>query len=261
MLNIVLIFSKVPSPGLVKTRLAQNTVLSEKDTALIAEAMLKDTISLSAESNADQIYLGYFPGTEKPYLEKLIATLQSEKNLDKSVQYILQNGSNFDERFGSVVHSAFLKGATNIIVLGADLPYMDPIILNKTFEYLSSGTNKKKVVIGPANGGGIYLVGINKEFNHKWFTKYHLFRGGIELSQFSLLSNNKNLDLILLPAFGDVDLEEDLISLMAYIDVLLVSKSYEGFYFPSYTAKIIDKLGLYIHEIENDTRNRRIGKK
>ena len=46
MLDIVLIFSKVPVPGLVKTRLTQNTVLSEKDTALIAEGMLKDTISL-----------------------------------------------------------------------------------------------------------------------------------------------------------------------------------------------------------------------
>ncbi|TFG15180.1 MAG: DUF2064 domain-containing protein [Promethearchaeota archaeon] len=261
MLNIVLIFSKVPVPGLVKTRLAQNTVLSEKDTALIAEAMLKDTISLSAESKADQIYLGYFPQTQKPNLEKIVKTLQNEKNLDKSVEYILQKGSNFDERFGSAVNSAFLKGATNIIVLGADLPYMDPLILNKAFEYLSSGDNKRKVVIGPANGGGIYLVGINEEFNHKWFTDYHLFRGGVELSQFSLLCKNKNLDLILLPAFGDVDLEEDLVSLMAYIEALLVSKTYEGFYFPSYSAKIIDKLGLYIHEIENDTRNRRIRKK
>ena len=49
----VLIFLKVPVPGLVKTNLTQNIYLLEKDATLIAEAMLKDIISLCSTSQAD----------------------------------------------------------------------------------------------------------------------------------------------------------------------------------------------------------------
>ena len=183
----VLIFSKVPVPGLVKTRLTQNTCLSEKDAAMIAEAMLKDTISLSSQSQADQIYIGYFPQNQKSLLSDIVEKVRKDGNITQSIDYILQKGSNFDERFGSVVNSAFNHGANNLIVLGADLPYLEPTLLNKTFELLSSGNNKRKVIIGPANGGGIYLVGITQEFDFNWFSKYQLFRGGIEIIQFSNL--------------------------------------------------------------------------
>ncbi len=259
--NIVLIFSKVPVPGLVKTRLTQNTCLSEKDAALIAEAMLKDTISLSSKSKADQIYIGYIPKDNELILKNIVENVRNDGNLNKPVEYILQKGSNFDERFGSVVNLAFTKGADNIIILGADLPYLDPKLLNKTFESLSSVINKKKVVIGPANGGGIYLVGINQEFNYIWFTEYQLFRGGVEIIQFSSFCKTMGINLTLLPAFGDIDLEEDLVSLISYIQALSVSKTYSGFFYPNYTAKIINELGLYIEEIKDKTRYRKIGKK
>ncbi|MFX1259669.1 MAG: DUF2064 domain-containing protein [Promethearchaeota archaeon] len=259
--NIVLIFSKVPIPGLVKTRLTQNTCLSKKDAALIAEAMLKDTISLSSKSQADQIYLGYLPENMESILKEIVANVRNDGNLNKLVDYILQEGTNFDERFGSVVHSAFIKGANNIIVLGADLPYLDPKILNKTFNYLSTRSKEKKVIIGPANGGGIYLVGINQGFDYKWFAKYQLFRGGVEISQFTIFCKTEGIDLILLPAYGDIDLEEDLVSLIAYIKALSVSKNYSAFFFPRYTARIIDEIGLYIEEVKDQTRNRKICKK
>jgi len=53
--NVVIIFSKVPVAGTVKTRLIQDSSLDAEDAALLAEAMLKDTIVLSAESNASEI--------------------------------------------------------------------------------------------------------------------------------------------------------------------------------------------------------------
>lgn len=258
--NVILIFSKVPIPGLVKTRLTQNTCLTNEDAALIAEAMLKDTISLSSKSQADQIYIGYLPEDKQSFLKEIVDEVRDDGNLNKQVKYILQKGTNFDERFESVVKSAFFKGTNNLIILGADLPYLEPKILNRSFNYLSTGTNKKKIVIGPANGGGIYLVGIDHEFDYKWFTKYQLFRGGVEISQFSALCKKEEIDLILLPVFVDIDLEEDLVSLITYIEAISVSKIH-SFSCPNYTAKIFYELGLYIKEIKDETRNRKIGKK
>jgi glycosyltransferase A (GT-A) superfamily protein (DUF2064 family) len=259
--NIVLIFSKVPVPGLVKTRLTQSTCLSDKDAALIAEAMLKDTIVLSSKSQADQIFVGYMPQNQKSILNNVVEKVRNDAGISQSVKYILQEGSNFDERFSSVVKSVFINGAKNIIVLGADLPYLEPKIINKTFKLLSNGNSKNKVVLGPANGGGIYLVGISDGFNSNWFNEYHLFRGGIEIIQFSNFCKYKGIDLVLLPAFGDIDVEEDLVSLISYIEALSVSREYSGFFYPTYTAKIIKELGLYIKEVKDETRNRKLSKK
>jgi glycosyltransferase A (GT-A) superfamily protein (DUF2064 family) len=257
----VLIFSKVPVPGLVKTRLTQNTCLSNNDAAMMAEAMLKDTLSLSSKSQTDKIYIGYFPPNQKSILINVVEEVYKDGNLNHSIEYISQKGSDFDERFSSVVKSAFNHGASNIIILGADLPYLEPGLLDKAFELLSSGNIKKKIVIGPANGGGIYLVGINREFDFKWFTEHKLFRGGIEIIQFSNFCKAKGIDMILFPPFGDIDLEEDLVSLISYIEALSVSKTFTGFFYPNYTAKIIKELGLYIKEIKDITRNRKICKK
>src|SRR5660398_216547 len=63
--NVVIIFSKVPVAGTVKTHLIQDSKLDPEDAALLAEAMLKDTIALAAESNASEIVIGFTPADER----------------------------------------------------------------------------------------------------------------------------------------------------------------------------------------------------
>jgi len=94
--SAIVIFTKVPIPGLVKTRLTQNTCLTESDSAKIAEAMLKDTISLASKTNAQNIQIGYFPKENLNKLNEIIDSLRNEGNLNKPIELILQNGSNFD---------------------------------------------------------------------------------------------------------------------------------------------------------------------
>ena len=55
--SAVVIFTKIPIPGLVKTRLTRDTCLSELDSARLAEAMLKDTISLASMTLTDRIQI------------------------------------------------------------------------------------------------------------------------------------------------------------------------------------------------------------
>lgn len=259
--KVVLIFTKVPSSGFVKTRLTHGTCLTDDDVVLLAKAMLKDTIALASKTITDRIELGYFPEPDQPILKQIVKEVESDGLLKKPIVYHSQVGANFNERFGSVVSTSFSKGAEEMIILGSDLPFLDPTIINTTFEYLLSDKNAKKLVLGPASGGGIYLVGINNTFNPQWFSEYELFRGGIEISQFIAFSKAEKFPIILLPPFGDIDLEEDLVSLILYIEALSNSQNYSGFYFPKYTAKIVKNLGLYVEEIEGETRNRKIAKK
>ena len=82
-------------------------------------------------------------------------------------------------------------------------------ILDKKFD-------EKPIVIGPSSGGGIYLVGITKDFNPRWFSDYELFSGGLELSKFTSFCLDNKIPLITLPPYGDIDIEEDLVSLICY---------------------------------------------
>ena len=66
--------------------------------------------------------------------------------------------------------------------------------------------------------------------------------------------------MITLPPYGDIDIEEDLVSLISYIDALKNSEKTIGFFFPYFTDKVINELGLSIIEKPDQTRRRRIAK-
>ncbi|MHA2122257.1 MAG: TIGR04282 family arsenosugar biosynthesis glycosyltransferase, partial [Promethearchaeota archaeon] len=237
--STILIFTKVPIPGVVKTRLTQNTCLTETDSAKIAEAMLKDTISLASKTNADRIQIGYYPEENLNKLNEIIDSVRVEGFLNKPVELLLQVGSNFDQLFGSVIAESFKKNVNILVVIGADLPFLDHEIINKALETLTTKIDENPIIIGPSSGGGIYLVGITNMFDPNWFSIYHLFRGGVELSNFAAFSKEMDFSLVTLPPYGDIDIEEDLVSLVSYITLLKNSEIIMGFYFPYFTAKAI----------------------
>ncbi len=257
--NAVIIFAKVPVAGTVKTRLILDSSLDADDAAILAEAMLKDTIVLSSESNASEIMIGFTPAEERESMERIVKEVVMERHLKRHITYCTQSGTNFDERFGSVVSAAFAKGIDNVVILGEDLPYLPPDIINHAFSFLMEERSKASVVLGPAGEGGIYLVGITRYFNPELFSIKQLFSGGIEISQFIKLCQNEGKALKLLPAFTDVDIEGDLVSLLLYIDAMKIAKNFEGFHYPSYTADAITQLRLYVLEHRGETRHRRIG--
>jgi glycosyltransferase A (GT-A) superfamily protein (DUF2064 family) len=183
--SAVVIFTKIPFPGLVKTRLTRETCLSELDSAKLAEAMLKDTIVLASMTFADRIQIGYFPQEYVAILNEIINTLRIEGCLNQPIDLILQEGSDFNQRFGSIVKESFKMNNDFIVVLGADLPFLDPDVINKALHHLAEKFDENPILIGPSSGGGIYLVGITNSFNFSWFSDYNLFRDGSELSNFA----------------------------------------------------------------------------
>ncbi len=257
--NVVIIFSKAPVAGAVKTRLTQDSSLDAEGAALLAEAMLKDTISLSAESDASDIMIGFTPEAERESMERIAKGVLKERHQERPITLLTQRGTNFDERFGSVVSAAFAAGAENAVVLGEDLPYLPPDIINRAFSFLTEDWTNNPIVLGPAGEGGVYLVGVTRNFDPKYFAKNQLFSGGVEISQFIKLCKNEGSVLKLVPAFTDVDVEEDLVSLLLYIDAMKTATKFEGFYFPGYTAAAITQLRLSVLDGKRETRRRRIG--
>jgi len=252
----IVIFVKAPEPGLVKTRLARSPYITESDAAKIAEGMLRDTIILSANSGIDSICVGFFPSDKEDYFRAIIDSLRDLINKSINFHLFPQSGNDFDERFESIVKKVLNYGFDQMVILGADLPYMDPKLINLAFSELSAKDCVRKIVIGPAREGGIYLVGITEDFDPEWFTKYNLFRGGIELSQFGMLCKENNIDIALLPPLTDIDIEEDLVSMISFIEVMSYSSNLAHYHFPYFTSHVLKKLKLSVEQLPGETRKR-----
>ncbi len=256
----ILIFTKVPTSGLVKTRLSQTTPLSDFEVSLIAEAMLKDTIIIASQSKANLIEIGYYPEQSFYKLEKIVDSIQIANDIILPINYYLQQGSSFDERFESVVQASIDSGNDLIVVLGADLPYMPTSLINSAFNHLATKNKVNNVVIGPTGEGGIYLVGLSRNFTPAWFTKYNLFTSGVEIIQFTKFCKLEEIQLNLLTPLIDIDIEEDLVSLLAFIEGLKRAEDNDNFHYPYYTVKVLESLGVYVKEKKGKTRKRKIGK-
>ena len=141
MLNrAILIFSKSADHGTVKTRL--RSVISDEDCLYLTMALLQDTIAKSLFIDADR-YL-YLSGSGQLTFSPLIPVE-------------LQVGRDLGER----MHNAFEKKLQHygkVLIVGVDSPFFPPKIFDEAFDALDS----HDVVLGPAEDGGYYLIGMKE---------------------------------------------------------------------------------------------------
>lgn len=69
-----------------------------------------------------------------------------------------QEGNYFGERLANAIESVYAKGHDQVIVIGNDCPFITSSMLLSVSQQL----NNKRLVLGPANDGGVYLIGIQK---------------------------------------------------------------------------------------------------
>jgi len=69
-----------------------------------------------------------------------------------------QHGNSFGSRFSGAFQQVFAAGYDNVISIGNDCPYLTSEILEKAIQKIQ----QKDMVLGPAQDGGAYLIGLNK---------------------------------------------------------------------------------------------------
>ena len=109
---------------------------------------------------------------------------------------------------GDRLQSSFTQGITagydRIIIVGADCPFLSWKIVEKGFNYLK----KRDLVLGPAQDGGYYLIGLSRGVSRLWSG----VSWGTEfvLEQTLRKANELGLSFSLLPTLTDIDRPEDL---------------------------------------------------
>jgi rSAM/selenodomain-associated transferase 1 len=144
----LLVFAKTPKPGKVKTRLL--AAVSAEVAAALHAACIADTLWLARKMRGCDVFVFGAGGTN--YFQKLTKRLRTGKR----VRVLPQRGADLGGRMENAFRNCFAMGYREALVIGTDTPWMGAERLRQAFTELK----RNDVVIGPAEDGGYYLLGI-----------------------------------------------------------------------------------------------------
>jgi rSAM/selenodomain-associated transferase 1 len=185
---LLIIFTRNPEVGKVKTRLAKD--VGDKTAFEIYNFLMQHTVSVTQNLAV----------TKEIYYSEEIA----ENDIWKSTIYSkkLQQGTGLGERMKNAFEEGFKNGYRNIIIIGSDLYDLKQGDLEKAFQLLE----EKDAVIGPATDGGYYLLGMNQLFPQVFQEKEWGTSSVLE----ETLKDFRNRDIALLEARNDIDYYTDI---------------------------------------------------
>jgi rSAM/selenodomain-associated transferase 1 len=147
--NVLLYFVKYPTPGKVKTRLAKT--VGEQEAARLYSELTGKNLEVVASLYQRKIFdlvIVYDPPEKSEDIKRWLSL---------SCEYLPQCGGGLSERLTHAFHEAFQKGGKRVMALGSDTLGLTTDIIQQGFEALQSND----VVVGPAEDGGYYLIGLN----------------------------------------------------------------------------------------------------
>ncbi|CAA0170876.1 TIGR04282 family arsenosugar biosynthesis glycosyltransferase [Tenacibaculum maritimum] len=186
--NLLLIFTRNPELGKVKTRLAK--AVGNETALTIYKFLLDKTKKVTQNLNCDKAV--YYSVQVRNH------DIWEEKNYQKK----LQKGEDLGIRMHNAFQKAFENNYEKVLIIGSDLYDLTPNHIHEAFDKL----NSNEVVIGPAKDGGYYLLGMKKLIpsifkNKNW---------GTSSVRKDTLKDLEKVNVHLLEPLNDVDLIEDI---------------------------------------------------
>lgn len=148
--NALVVFARAPRPGAVKTRLVEGGFTPE-EACEIHLALLGDVLE-----QADRTVRG-LASVSLAWSEPPGAAAPAGL-VPHGVKVETQAGSDLGERMARAIQDKIRAGHKRVVVLGSDAPTLPADHLRAAFETLAG----REVVIGPADDGGYYLVGMSR---------------------------------------------------------------------------------------------------
>lgn len=186
-----MIFARNPVKGRVKSRLART--VGEGNAYRVYWELLEHTASVIRPLEMDRAV---------HYTD----TVHSKDPLNRSFLYKkLQREGELGERMANAFRQAFENGYERVAIIGTDCYQLETRHLEEAFKALRYD---QEVVIGPAEDGGYYLLGMTRYIdrlfrNKEWGSSDVLLDTLVDLRE-------EGVQYHLLPTLNDVDEEEDL---------------------------------------------------
>ena len=196
MKQAVICFTRVPKPGVTKTRLLP--ILTPDQCAGLHTAFLQDLSAVYDQVDAD-LFVAY---THDPDWKMLKGIFPNARG------FFPQQGADLGEKmYHALCHVLGLEYEA-VLLTGADLPLMTGIHLESGFAALSGAD----ITLGPTSDGGYYLVGMKQP--HWAIFENQSYGGATVLENTVTAADKAGLTVKQASTCDDVDTPEDLRSLM-----------------------------------------------
>lgn len=230
--NVLLLFSKVPEPGLVKTRLTtlkdgffEPDVASRLyhcmlfDVVEICMAALKELNRKSGGSEEYELVISTTPRENMPIMQKLF---EDAGEWPLPITYIYDTGANFDEHYNHAFEQCFMAGADRILSMGADMPALTVRDVVDGFEALRKldAFPNGGIVLAPDQEMGVSVIGwnANTKFDHTGI--FYNKHGLTVLPAYIQKAKQLGLPALYLAPIPDVDTMADLFHNITLVEAL-----------------------------------------
>lgn len=192
----LIVFAKPPIQGEVKTRL--HTGIEPAEATDLYAAFLEDSLAQYQRLGPD-VRL-YVSGD----------TSDIERRTGNQFHSFQQSGEDLGHRMQHAFAETFAAGYQRIAIIGTDHPSLPDDFIELAFRTLA---RPQSVVIGPAEDGGYYLLGMNEFypqlFESMTFSREDVFERTVDRAV------GTSAELTILPTWYDVDRPETLTRLLA----------------------------------------------
>jgi rSAM/selenodomain-associated transferase 1 len=145
----LLVFAREPELGRVKTRLAAG-IGAEAALAVYRELLALTAAAVAAAQVPATVWLAEAPTVADP--------AQPRPEWPGLPWRVQPAADSLGARMAQAFAAAFAAGAGRVVVIGTDCPGLSAALLRQAFDELLT----HELVVGPADDGGYYLLGMNK---------------------------------------------------------------------------------------------------
>lgn len=203
-MDALIIFSKIPIPGTVKTRLIGT--ITDEDAAEFARSMLLDLFDKFRNSEF-KVFYSYSP------VGKLSQIIES---IPGSFEVFPQRGDSMGAKMYASMEYVFKGGYEKVVLVGSDIPQLSENMVLEAFKSLETSD----VTISPTYDGGYYLIGAGDIKTMKkvllsdirWSTK-SVYDTTLEVIYAENFSVQEGIVL------SDIDIADDINNIHDYTDI------------------------------------------
>lgn len=277
--NALLLFSKPPIPGKVKTRLTREHggILSSEQAAEffrrslydVSELCMQALLEMQAENDAlvaedptaDIFTYDFFVSTTPAdNVDLMKQTYEAIGPWPMEVHYVTDEGKTFDDHFDDAFIQIFAKGYDNVVSVGGDIPTMPKTHVSQAFAWLqyfqAQGTSG--FVQAPCQECGTSLVGFSKDTPIDHQGVYYQTEGKPALDAYVEKLIEKDIPSAYLSPISDVDINTDLAHAISCLRAIAqAAKTQPGLYVPQRVIDWVDFMGFKISTPPNENHDPR----
>lgn len=267
MKNTLLLFSKLPEVGLVKTRLTtlKDGVFAPEVASALYHCMLFDVVEIccaalselearvpraagaegaspAADADEYELVISTAPASN---LDKMRALFEDAGTWPRPIVFRADRGASFDEHYNDAFRQCWDAGSDCILSMGADMPALTVQDVVRGFDALHGLAAEPRggLVMAPDQEMGVSIIGWTRttDFDHSGV--FYNQEGLTVLPAYIAKARSLDLPVVYLPPVPDVDTMQDLMHNITLVEALNYTAPFSGNTPPYRTAHALDEIG------------------